>query len=218
MVGQAAAANATNGSPKDITHDLSRRFAQILKQEIHVLEKRSDVEKLRAKHIERTNSERTLSKLGKWRNLYNIQKSLDLKNRACDQHYDIRIYSKIDYDVWERAEMRGWYGQYAVPMARETWDPVQAGYSTKAPSPSTGVFTKAATAHVFAGPSARPPPAAKPPHFMDFEANLKEQRAAASQYLASARNFPPPDTMGASMGVSRVPGYRAQPWKDRPLG
>lgn len=218
MAGQTQAAPATGGPPKDITRDLRQRFSQILKQEVIVLDKRGDVEKLRAKHVARTNSERTLSKLGGWKNLYGIQKGVDLKNRPSDQLFDVRIYSKIDYDTWERAEMRGWYGQYAVPMPRASWDPLQAGYAVKAPPRGPGALAKAATSHVFEPPRAQPPPRAPPPHFMDFEANLKEQRVAAAQYLTAARNFPPPDAQGASLGVSRVPGYRAQPWKDRPLG
>jgi hypothetical protein len=218
MSAQTQAAPATVGPPTDITKDLRRRFSQILKQEVHVLDKRGDVEKLRAKHAERTNSERTLLKLSAWKKLYGIQKGIDLKNRPSDQLFDVRIYSKIDYDTWERTEMRGWYGQYAVPMPRESWDPVQARYSTVAPPRGPGTLAKAATAHVFAAPSARPPPSAPPPHFLDFEANLTEQRASAAQYLTAARNFPPPDAQGVSLGVHRVPGYRAQPWKDRPLG
>ena len=39
---------------------------------------------------------------------FNQRKVLDLKHRASDQHFDTRIYSRIDYDTWERGEMRGW--------------------------------------------------------------------------------------------------------------
>jgi len=54
--------------------NMKKQWGQIMKQEVTVLSRRDDVEKLRNKQVQRTNSERCQSKLSGWRNLYNIQK------------------------------------------------------------------------------------------------------------------------------------------------
>ncbi len=110
--------------------------------------------------------------------------------------------------------MRGWYQQYAVPLPRTSVDSVSTGYMV-ASTPvreQAEYIAKSRTVHEFAPVVARPRPTPGP-HFMDFEGNLAEQRAAGAMYLSARRNFPP-----LQEGVARVPGFRPAPWKDRPEG
>lgn len=53
-----------------------------------------------------------------------------------------------------------------------------------------------------------------PPHFMNHELNLREQRVQNKVYLTEKKNFPIP----IQGDVPRMVGYRRAPWKDRPEG
>jgi uncharacterized protein YdiU (UPF0061 family) len=74
-----------------------------------------------------------LNKLSGWRKLYHVQKSIDQLNRAPDQKYNARIYSKVDDDTWSATETRAWYQKYAVPMPREDVDPLKSGFMQLSP-------------------------------------------------------------------------------------
>jgi len=180
-----------------------------------VLERRNDHLRLKKKQIDRVNAERCSHRLSGWRNVYKIQKEKDSSNRPSDQQYFARIYTRIDHDVWDRPEMASWYQKNARPNPRESVDVDATRYMVPSPN-SKPAATRATLIHEFAAvPKAREPPQPAP-HWMDFEANMAEQRTASALYLASARNFPPERTPVLGETAARVPGYRPAPWKDRP--
>ena len=144
---------------------------------------------------------------------------IDVKNRPSDQNYHCRIYSRIDDDVWERGELRGWYQQYSKPQPRDVNDNVKSGYSLYSKtlglthSASAPVLQTHTSSTIGPGLTMRAESSFKQPHFMDFEANLTHQKATAENYMKEKRGFPP-----EPVGVARVPGFRQAPWKDRPTG
>ena len=195
----------------EMEKELQKRWGQILKQEVLVLEKRSNVEKLRNKQVQKTNSDRCQSKLGGWRNLYGIQKSLDAVNRPADQKFDARIYSRIDYDTWERGEMRAWYNSYAVPIPRESVDHVSTKYmiKTQPQKLDPSHMIRRASSHQFANNGPRRKASGGGPHFMDFESNLREQKEVRCSVClrpwGMRRSNPPFCLLNACPGVNAVP-------------
>jgi hypothetical protein len=148
----------------------------------------------------------------------------DVRHRPPDQRYLCRIYSRIDDDVWERGELRGWYQQYSTPQPRDVTDNVRSGYSLYSTTLGMSHSQSAPTlsAHMSGAPRALVPKGPKDsfaggggaePHFLDYEGCTLHQRRAAQARLEAKHAFPP-----EPIGVKRVPGFRQAPWKDRPTG
>ena len=149
-----------------------------------------------------------------------FSQSKDVKHRHSDQNYHCRIYSRIDDDIWQRGELRGWYQQYSRPLPRDSVDNVESGYSLYS---STLGLSHSASAPTLGsqfghsggklGGPAKGSRGATEPRFLDFEANLTPQKGVAKAALDSKHGFPP-----EPIGVPRITGFRQAPWKDRPLG
>mmetsp|Transcript_6644 Transcript_6644/g.8609 ORF Transcript_6644/g.8609 Transcript_6644/m.8609 type:complete len:201 (+) Transcript_6644:82-684(+) len=199
----------------DIEKKLQKRYSRILSQESRVLEQRDAVSQLREQQSDQTNSDRTSNKLTGWRKLYAIQKNIDKANRTSDQKFNARIYSKVDEDIWSATETRAWYQKYAVPIPRETVDPIASGFMKAEVSLSQNQdhLYKLKSQHEFA-PHVPPKPTKPGPHFLNHEGNLREQSINNDRYLKEQPNFPQP-VIG---DVERVVGFRRAPWKDRADG
>ena len=186
---------------------MKQREKRIRLQALEVLDKRRAVEEARNLQEKRRNARKTTGKLRGWRQQYAIQKDPEKLLRCPDRSFPVRLYSKMDNDVWKLPELRSWFQMHAVEPLPDIPDPnymVPRG-ATAAPVVRSAHRTPPATAPVFVGK--RWPT----PGFNDFEGCLKQQKHNAELKLQE-RQYYPPQVEG------RVPGYRQAPWLDRPDG
>ena len=63
---------------------------------------------------------------------HHAQYDTDFKKRPSDRDYDVRMYTKMDNDLWKTDTLRDWFNTYADPDADTkyayTLTPAQTGY------------------------------------------------------------------------------------------
>jgi len=141
-------------------------------------------------------------------------KNVDKKFRPSDQRGTLRNYSRMDNDLWDRMELRGWFDKYYDPQPLALVEINETGYlkptirlnppNQVAMRQSTSDTLMTAARDTFGSPSGPSVPMSlsaplrEGPHWMDHEAHVKVQR---QESLELARTVPP----------------LRRPWKDRPI-
>ena len=125
--------SATTGSLPYVDHEMYHRKVQRMQRNIDtqqskVLDCRQKIEALKKQQGNVRNAKHTSNKLGTWRLLYDIQKRPEGILRAPDRKNPIRLYSRMDNDVWGMAELRGWFQQYSMPSTEGGMDALATEY------------------------------------------------------------------------------------------
>jgi len=183
------------GVPFDKSVGKHRKKIQQLQDVVE--EKRRDVYKLKAEHLKNKNHYYSSKRLGMWRDEYTSKKTVDMDFRPCDQRASLRNYGRMDNDLWDRMELRGWFDKYYKPQGLDFIDYEKTRYLNRPNSVPTRY--QAAT------PEPTPPrsytPVPRSPHWINHEGNTASQRVR-SQMLAR--------------GVPYVNHGMNPPWKERP--
>ena len=99
----------------------------IVAKSLDVLAFRQDWTKIRERQEKERNHSRTLSRLSKWRGAFDIAKRPDHMRRPSDRVLDVRLYSRMDTDLWNKSDLRDWF-QINAKEVPETYDPDYGGY------------------------------------------------------------------------------------------
>lgn len=190
---------------------------KILKLESTVLKKRQDIKDYKQECITGKNKYYSQKRLGMWREQRHAGKSHDSGFRLSDQTLGIRNESRMDNDLWDRQELRGWFDKYYTPQPLDKNDMEHGGYLVpQSPQPQENNMTwwphipmqTPGRASPLVGQGIRsvhasnsfmqrtPPPPS--PHWLDDEKNRSRQRSGARALAVGVQPAPPP-------------------WKDRPL-
>jgi hypothetical protein len=169
----------------------------ILQLQGAVAEKRRDVYALKAAHLKNKNFYYSNKRLGNWRNEYESKKAVDSSYRPSDQRASLRNYGRMDNDLWDRMELRGWFDKYYTPQGLDHIDYEQTRYLTRPVSMPQRyqAITPEPT------PSRSYTPVPPSPHWLNHEGNSATQKVR-SQMLAR--------------GVPYVNHGMDPPWKERP--
>ena len=189
---------------------MAQREKNIRLQALEVLDRRRAVEDARNIQEKRRNARKATGKLKGWRQQYAIQKDPEKLLRCPDRSFPVRLYSKMDNDVWKLPELRSWFQMHAVEPKLDTPDPQRRGYLVTASASPTyqnhlTLRTPPTTAPVSLGRRM------DTPCCHDFEGCLKQQKHNAELKLAERHYYPP-------QAPGRVSGFRQAPWLDRPDG
>lgn len=89
--------------------DMTAAQRAIRLKALDVLEKRKAYKMLHARQVTRRNRQKTLTELNKWGNEFDIHKLPEKALRLPDRTFPVRLYSKMDNDLWKLRELRGWF-------------------------------------------------------------------------------------------------------------
>ena len=174
---------------------LDKKRKQITKLGDEVLKREEDVIALRKQHVAHKYKTKSHHRLHEWRDQYTHKNAIDKQFRPPDQKGTLRNYTRMDDDLWAKADLRGWFDKYYRPRPLEHNDFERTRYLV----PNLGGSVKE---RVRPGPPTpcprRPTPFPAEPHWANYEGNLRHQESKSAMLARGVR---------ASQG----------PWKDRPI-
>ena len=100
---------------------------RIVAKSLEVLKLRQERQKLAQRQEAHRNFKRNELSLSKWRSQYEILKRPEAGLRPCDRKFDVRMYSRMDSDLWQKGELRAWFERGATATI-ESRDPDYNGY------------------------------------------------------------------------------------------
>ena len=174
---------------------LDKQRRKIVKLGDEVLKREEDVIALRKKHVTHSYKTKSQHRLGTWRDQFTHKDAIDKGFRPPDRKNSSRNYTRMDDDLWDKMDLRGWFDKYYRPRPLEHNDLERQKYLV----PNMGGSVRE---RVQPGPPTplprRPTPFPTEPHWANYEGNLRHQ-----------------ETKSAMLGR----GVRAAqgPWKDRPI-
>ena len=214
--------SATTGSLPYVDHEMYHRKVQRMQRNIDtqqskVLDCRQKIEALKKQQGNVRNAKHTSNKLGTWRLLYDIQKRPEGILRAPDRKNPIRLYSRMDNDVWGMAELRGWFQQYSMPSTEGGMDALVTEYMRHGTHPAHVTkeipphlrFDSAQTSRDVSAGAVPTFPRTPSPHYMRESEHTERQRARSLAHHKSRLHYPP-------KAEGRIDGATRAPWKDRP--
>jgi len=117
--------------------------------------------------------------------------------RPPDQNASLRNYGRMDNDLWDRMELRGWFDKYYKPQGLDFIDYEKTRYLTRPISVPERYESRT--------PAPTPPrsytPVPRSPHWINHEGNAASQRVRAHML---------------AKGVPYVNHGMDPPWKERP--
>lgn len=186
-------------------------------QQSKVLDCRQKITALKKRQDDIRNAKHTSNKLGTWRLLYDIQKRPEKILRAPDQRFPVRLYSRMDDDVWKMAELRGWFQQYSMPSNDGEYDALATRYMNRDTHPKYVsphmpphlLFDSDQVSREIAAGAVPNFPRTPSPHYMRDEIQRERQRNSSVKAHEVRRHYP-------RLSTGRIDGAARAPWKDRP--
>jgi hypothetical protein len=133
-----------------------------------------------------------------WRDEYSSKKVVDKGYRPSDQNWTSRNYGRMDNDLWDRMELRGWFDKYYTPVPLHHTDLEKTQYM-KRPTPKEVRKWPLLPA---TAPGPEPPRMPRSPHWINHEGNVSTQRVRSDIMLQHSGPY-------LRHGCDN-------PWKDRP--
>lgn len=110
-------------------YDMATAQRAIRLKALDVLEKRKAYKMLHARQVTRRNRQKTSTELTKWGKEFDIHKLPERALRLPDRTFPVRLYSKMDNDLWKLRELRGWFQPRGdSPHLGDDCPTINAGY------------------------------------------------------------------------------------------